>query len=250
MSREIFDEWVWRYEALVDWEKRLANEAPFYRELFAEIGVRSVLDAACGTGHHAEMFHSWGLRVEGADISAAMIDLCRSRLGESDTLRWVVRPFDHPSELPASFDAVVCVGNSLSLAPDDDTARRAVRAMLDSLRPGGGCVVQILNIWSLPDGPMVWQRIRRVRHEDGDHILAKGIHRAGTKAWIELLDLTFSESGLQSRPESTSLLGLEADELVCAARSAGASEVDTFGDYRRAAYDRAASQDLIVVCRK
>ncbi len=250
MSREVFDESAWRYEALVDWEKRLAHEAPFYRDLFAEVGVESVLDAACGSGRHAGMFHSWGLRVEGADISPGMIELCRARLGESDSLRWQVRPFDQPADPPASFDAVVCVGNSLSLAPDAETIQRAVRAMLESVRPGGVCVIQVLNIWSLPDGPMVWQKTRRVRHDGGDHVLLKGIHRSGRQAWIVVLDLTISRENVESSSESTCLEGIEAADLISAAKTAGASRVDTFGNYGRTAYNRDASPDLIMVCRK
>ena len=59
------------YEAMIDWPKRLAREEPFYRRWFERCGARSVLDVACGTGHHGAMFHRWGLRVEGADLSAA-----------------------------------------------------------------------------------------------------------------------------------------------------------------------------------
>jgi SAM-dependent methyltransferase len=62
------------YEALIDWPKRLAHEEAFYRRLFERVGARSVADVACGTGHHAAMFHSWGLRVEGSDISLQMIE--------------------------------------------------------------------------------------------------------------------------------------------------------------------------------
>ena len=42
------------YDALVDWPKRLANEEPFYRQLFERYNVKSVLDVACGTGHSGQ----------------------------------------------------------------------------------------------------------------------------------------------------------------------------------------------------
>ena len=59
MNADLFADLTDVYEAMVDWPKRLANEEPFYRRLFARIGARRVLDAACGTGHHASMFHAW-----------------------------------------------------------------------------------------------------------------------------------------------------------------------------------------------
>lgn len=250
MSADIFDEHSWRYEAMVDWPKRLANEAPFYRKLFADAGVRTVLDAACGTGQHAEMFHSWGLSVEAADVSEGMIERCRARVGTSDRLRWVVRSFDRPAEPTRTFDAVLCVGNSLSLASDMDTVHRAVRAMLDSTSSGGVCVIHVLNVWSLPDGPMLWQKTLRVRHAGRDHLLIKGIHRSGASVRIEVLDLTIDQPSPQRWSESTPLLPITADDLVSSAKAASASLVGTFGDYRHTPYDRATSPDLIAVCRK
>ena len=116
------------YDALVDWPRRLAIEEPFYRRLFEDAGVRRLLDAACGTGHHAAMFNSWGLHVEAADISPEMIDYCRTAHGKSESLRWVVRSFVEPAAAGV-FDAVVCVGNSISLVPDVETVNRAIGTM-------------------------------------------------------------------------------------------------------------------------
>ena len=149
------------YEAMIDWPKRLANEGPFYRRLFEQYGVRSVVDVACGTGRHAAMFHSWDLQVEGADLSPAMIDRARASFGEPAGLRWVVRGFDQPIAPESPFDAAVCVGNSLPLAPDMATVRQAIGEMLAAVRRGGLLVIHALNLWHLPDGPCVWQKCRR-----------------------------------------------------------------------------------------
>ncbi len=156
------------YEAMIDWPKRLAHEEPFYRRLFAEHGVRSVVDTACGTGRHAAMFHSWGLRVEGADVSPGMIDRARANFGEPARLRWVVRGFDEPIAPAEPFDAAVCVGNSLPLAPDIATAERAIGQMLAAVRRGGLLVVQALNLWRLPDGPCIWQKCRLATLNEGE----------------------------------------------------------------------------------
>lgn len=250
MPADIFDEHSWRYEAMVDWPRRLANEAPFYRRLFADVQANRVLDAACGTGHHAGMFHSWGLSVEGADISEEMIERCRARLGTSERLRWVVRSFDRPAEPPGTFDVVLCVGNSLSLAADMETVRQAVGAMLESARPGGLCVIHVLNAWSLPDGPMVWQKTVRIQHDGREHLLLKAIHRSGINIRVEVLDLTLDQPSPERWSESTPLLPITADDLISFAKAAGASQVEAFGDYRCTPYDRATSPDLIAICHK
>jgi SAM-dependent methyltransferase len=250
MGAEMFEDIAELYDALIDWPKRLANEEPFYRAMFEQHGVQRVLDVACGTGRHAAMFHSWGLQVEGADVSPAMIARCRAQFGESESLRWIVRAFDQPHTDAGSFDAVVCVGNSLALASDLETAERVIGAMLAALRQGGVCVLQVLNLWHLPDGPCVWQKCKRVTLQGAEHILVKGVHRTGQRGFVDLVDLTPSPAGVVPRYDSAAFLGLENDRLGRTVRQAGAAEVHCFGGFQRQAYDREQSQDLIVVIQK
>jgi len=308
----MFDDFADAYEAMIDWPKRLAHEGPFYRRLFDRLGAGSVIDVACGTGQHAAMFHSWGLRVDGADLSPAMIDRARSSFGQPRGLRWTVRGFDEPVEpvtaskgtVPFSsttasprcprklgqspaepFDAAVCVGNSLALAPDVATVERAIRQMLGAVREGGAIVVQVLNLWRLPDGPCVWQKCRRaalpasapddshkgtdvlfadkgshaVNHlpspssvppfSSGDVLILKGVHRCGDRGYVELI-VTDLSGNAAMRSEATPFLGLEASELDRMARTAGAKEVAIFGGYQDQPYDRQQSVDLLIVAEK
>jgi glycine/sarcosine N-methyltransferase len=237
------------YEAMIDWPKRLAYEEPFYRRLFERHGVRSVVDVACGTGRHAAMFHSWGLRVEAADQSAAMIDRARTTFSEPAGLRWVVRGFDQPVASIEPFDAAVCVGNSLPLAPDMATVQRAIGQMLAAVRRGGLIVVHALNLWHLPDGPCVWQKRRRATLSQGEVLILKGVHRCGTRGYVEVVAAGLTdEASLQH--DSTPFLGLEAAELESMARAAGASEIRLFGGYRDEPFDRQNSIDVIMVANK
>ena len=249
MSGEIFNDLTDVYEAMIDWPKRLAHEEPFYRRWFDRLGVASVVDVACGTGRHAAMFHSWGLRVEGSDLSPNMIDRARASFGEPDGLRWAVRGFDEPIGPAAPLDAVVCVGNSLALAPQAETAERAVREMLAAARPGGAVFVHLLNLWHLPDGPCVWQKCRRTTLPQGDVVILKGVHRCGSRGYVELL-VASPAGGTPLMSESVPLLGLEADELEQMALRAGAARVHCFGDYHEHRYDRAKSVDLLIVAEK
>jgi SAM-dependent methyltransferase len=238
------------YDALIDWPRRLEREAPFYRRLFEQHEVQSVLDAACGTGRHADMFHSWGLRVEGADVSPAMIAHCRGRWGEGDRLKWVVRPFDRPPERPAEFDAAICVGNSLAIVPDSRSAGDVLAAMIASLRPGGILVVQVLNLWRLAEGPTEWQKCKRLTDEQGDRILLKGIHRIAERGFVDVVSLSLGGNDVDSRFRTAMILGLEANELLATAERAGATDLRVFGDYQESPYDRERSQDLILVGRR
>ncbi len=249
MGQDTFDDWTDVYEAMLDWSKRLANEEPFYRELFDRCRARRVLDAACGTGRHAAMFHAWGLEVEGADVSPAMIARARSFAGQPAGLGWVVRGFGEPVETPANFDVAVCVGNSLALAPDLAAVEQALRTLLAAVRDGGFVVVQILNLWRLPNGPCVWQKCKRAVLGQDESLIVKGVHRCGSQGFVELV-VTRLAGEAKMRHESVSFLGLEAGELATMARQAGAKNVAMFGDYQRQLYSRDTSTDLLMVAEK
>jgi SAM-dependent methyltransferase len=237
------------YEALVNWPQRLAREEPFYRPLFAAHQVNRVLDVACGTGHHAAMFHRWGLSVEGADVSPAMIERARRQYGQSPDLRWAVRSFDQPSGAEGAFDAAICAGNSLALAADLPMVQQTINRMLAAVRPGGIALVHILNLWRLPDGPCVWQKCQRANLSEGEVLIVKGVHRCGRQGFVDLIVAGLTPP-TEMHTESIPLLGLEAEELEQIARAAGASHCEFCGGYQGEPYDHESSLDLILVASR
>jgi glycine/sarcosine N-methyltransferase len=248
-DNNVFDDSTEVFDELVDWPKRLANEEPFYRNLFARIGVRRLVDVACGTGRHAAMFHSWNMHVQAADISPSMIELARSRFGESPGLHWVVRGFDEPIESAERFDAALCVGNSLALARDVTVVQRVLQQMLAAVRNGGVAVVHVLNLWRLPDGPCVWHKCKRTTLPQGEVLLARGVHRCGSRGYVELIVAELT-GGVSMRGQSAQLLGLEAAELERMASQAGAGQVGVYGGYQGQPYDRQESVDLLIIAEK
>ena len=251
MSQTPFDDLTDVYEAMIDWPKRLGAEGPFFRRLFEEAGVRRVADVACGTGRHAQMFHSWGLEVEGCDISPNMIEHARKTFGAPEGLRWTVRGFDQPPGPPGSFDAVVCVGNSLALAPDRAAVSHALRGLLDATRPGGVVVVHVLNLWKLPPGPCVWQKIMTRTLAQGPALILKGVHRCNEEGFVELVVASVDADSAQSvRTHSAKFLGLRAADLGEVARERGASDIAFVGGHQGQPYDPDSSPDLIMVVRK
>lgn len=237
------------YEHLIDWPTRLAREEKFFRPLFERFGVRSVLDTACGTGQHGAMFHSWGLRVEGADIDPVMIEKARAAFGEPEGLTWRVRGFDEPVPPDRSFDAALCVGNSLSIAETPAAASAAVTAMLASVREGGLVLIQLLNHWRLKEGPSTWQKCMRVATSAGETIIVKGMHRSGSRVFLELLVLPLSED-CELKTSSIPLLCLDGAEVESMARDGGASSVELYGGYQGQPYEKESSVDLVMIARK
>jgi len=250
MPGRIFDDLTDVYESMIDWPKRLAHEEPFYRKLVDGCSARRVLDAACGTGRHAALLHSWGLEVEGADLSRAMLDRARANFGQPPGLHWVQRGFDQPVDTDPPFDLVLCVGNSLPLAPDRATIGRAIRELLLALRPDGRLVVQILNLWRLPDGPCQWQKCQRATLPQGAVVIIKGVHRSGDQGFVDLLVIDPAQSPPALQSDTGTLVALGREELEQMARQAGARQVNFYGGYHDEPYAAATSIDLVMVAIK
>ena len=209
-----------------------------------------MLDVACGTGHHAAMFHSWALRVEAADISPRMIKRARSNFGEPTGLRWVVRGFDEPTQAVEPFDLVLCVGNSLALATDLATVERAIERNTARGPPGGAVVIQTLNLWRLPDGPCTWRELPASGVlPQGQSLVVKGVHRCGDRGYVELI-VTVCSGDVAMRTESVAFLGLQAAELKQVLRRNSVAQVTVFGGYQEQPYEPSKSVDLLIVARK
>lgn len=110
--------------------------------------AKTVLDCACGTGVHLAALGSRGYKVTGSDASRAMLDRARERLVGLELEVPLVRA--EWSRLPAAiddtFDAVICVGNSLPLAGGDEDTLEALEGMYSMVSPGGMLVIQNRNM--------------------------------------------------------------------------------------------------------
>jgi SAM-dependent methyltransferase len=249
MNTNLFNQLTDIYESMIDWPKRLAAEGPSYRHWFQQAGVKRVVDAACGTGHHAVMFHGWDLEVEAADLSPAMIQRAKASFGEPAGLHWTVRGFEEPIPAAGSWDAVICVGNSLALATGTAMVQTAIARMMEALRPGGILIVQVLNLWRLPDGPCVWQKCVHTRLPQGDVLILKGVHRCDQRGYVELI-VADPNGGAILAHESPQFLGFYEAELGEWMHRAGAAEVQYFGGYAEQPFDRDTSVDLVMVGSK
>ena len=243
-----FDVLAEAYEAMIDWDKRLANEAPLYRRIIEQVGAASVIDAACGTGRHAAMFADWGMKTEGADVNAKMIDHCRSRYADKPGLSFTTRSFLEPAAEPA--DAVICVGNSLALVGSLSEVDSAITALCASVRPGGAIVLHVLNLLSREEGPVRWDKCTRTTLSSGDALIIKGTHRAGRQGYVDFLLTDLSVTPPRLTADNVRFLLLERAPLEAECRRGGCDTVEVYGNYRFDPFNSATSSDLIIVGRK
>jgi SAM-dependent methyltransferase len=150
-----------------------------------------VLDCAAGTGPVAVGLALRGFDVVATDASGAMVERTRRLAAEHGAdVRAEIRTWEQLAGAgwAAAFDAVLCVGNSLTHAAGRPARRAALRAMADVLRPGGLLAVTSRN----------WQLIRDrgSRLDVGERLVVRGgraglaIHRwALADGWDERCEL-------------------------------------------------------------
>ncbi|MFW9916349.1 MAG: class I SAM-dependent methyltransferase, partial [Candidatus Thorarchaeota archaeon] len=141
------------YDLLVDWDKRLKNELPFFRDLLGDGGGKDILDLACGSGRHVLELAKLGHKVTGIDADPAMIELAQAISSESPKLanqiEFAVNSFEDlkndSSAVSGPFNCIICIGNSLSLLSAQDTLGQVVTAFSNRLTASGMLITHIIN---------------------------------------------------------------------------------------------------------
>lgn len=250
----IFNDFSEAYDVMFPWEEREQAERHYYGELFARSRAASVLDCACGTGRHAVLFARLGLRTAASDLSPEMVEAARKlalesgvqlelRTGSFTELSRMFQPSEH-------FDAVVCVGNSLTLAPTDEDVALAVREMHGRLASGGIAVINIFN----------WDKLLR----------EKVRIMPASRGMLGERDLTFlrvfygDEEGVRLQIVVMERRGNEVDTTVLTARQrpvgperlgrylreAGFVRVEWYADQQQTPFDPERSNQVWIVAHK
>jgi SAM-dependent methyltransferase len=247
-----FDAFQPYYDLMVNWEHRLAFEAPFFQRVFSSAKARRVLDCACGTGHHVRLFARWGLEAVGTDLAPAMIEDARRQTGgEFAKVRFEVADFrDLPKRFDQPFDAVICTGNSLALVDSRDGLRQAVAGMYEILAPGGVAVIHTLNYAVIPEGQNLYEgpRVRAV--DDREILFLKVVRKQRQHCELDIVVLEKQAGEWKKMEMHARAWALEQAELKTIATEAGFVRLQFYGGYDPKPFDPAASRDMILVARK
>lgn len=125
-----------------DWSAEANDVIRLIRFRFPE--AASMLDVACGTGAHLEIFADAFQHAEGLEISDAMRDLALHRLPDITVHRGDMSDF----KLDRTFDAVACLFCAIAYLGTVERMRDAVRCMADHVVPGG---VIVIEPWWFPE---------------------------------------------------------------------------------------------------
>jgi len=236
------------YDRFVNWEGRLAQELPFLERLFTSHGVVRVLDAACGTGHHAIALARRGYQTMGVDLSPAMIEQARKNAAAAGAqVSFAVAGFGGLAALGQSFDAVLCLGNSLPHLLAEYALAEALRDFAAVLHPGGLLIIQNRNF------DRVWRERERFigpqscREGEREWVFVRFYDFHETTVTFNMIRLQRSGGAWTQDVESTELRPIFRDELAAALGAAGFFQTAFHGGYDGSPFDPAHSNDLIAV---
>ena len=146
-KQEYVHSFVRKWDELIDWEARATSEGDFFINLLKERGVKRVLDVATGTGFHSIRLLKAGFDVTCADGSPEMLAQAFENARQAGFImqtihadwRWLSR------DIHTKFDAVICLGNSLTHIFAEPDRRKALAEFYAALRHDGVLVLDQRN---------------------------------------------------------------------------------------------------------
>lgn len=243
--KDLYEKFAYDYDEFGPIEEYLGDEKTFLNKIFSEHGVRNVLDCACGTGQHLLMLAQSGYKVWGSDYSKSMLEVARKNLQERNysiplrqcDFRFLEQAFD------ITFDAIVCLTNSLPHLHTDEDLLTALRSMKNRLNKNGLLVLTQGTTHftlSLPSIEVV------VNRPDFSRIFVK--ERNDRFQIIHVLDLFHSAQRLESNQYDIVYRILLDEDYRRLLPQAGFTNIRIYGDYDMNSYDN-NSWRLIVVAQ-
>lgn len=145
-----YDELAAHYDQIFeDWEASIRRQAAVLTSILnRECGNKRpirVLDCACGIGTQSLGLAMNGFDVTGCDVSSGAVQRARSEASKRGlrVLFLVANMVQLSSILESSFDAVICIDNSLPHLETDEELFEAAQQAYGKLRPGGSFIGSI-----------------------------------------------------------------------------------------------------------
>lgn len=216
------DDFVARWDQLIDWDMRAKGEGRFFTGLAHRAGAKKVLDAATGTGFHAIHFAKAGFEVTALDICPNMIARAEHNAKTMNVpFQGMVADWrDMANAEPDQYDMILCLGSSFPHLLDSEERRAVMKTFARLLVPGGKLVLDQRN----------FDAIRA-----GTYANPSKLYYAGTRVKVspslENGLCTFEYVFSDGAAFHLSVADLSLDEMQNLFLGAGFSHLQTFGDF-------------------
>lgn len=247
------------YRRVIAWPERLVREKPLFERLFASAPDRSVLDLGCGTGEHAFLFASFGMRVTGVDLSEEQIRAARETAEDL-----VERPRFLSGDLRGldallgddRFGAAVCIGNTIPHLQTPADLDLFLGGLARHIQPGAPFLLQLLNYRRILDAKVRALPVNvRPGEREGEEIVFLRLMTPQPDGSLLFHPTTLRYTASAETPleivssRSVRLHPWTLEELEPALLSSGFSIDERWGGMRSERYSAAESPDLVLVAR-
>lgn len=255
----MYDQFSKVYDRFVNWEERLSHELPFLVSKLGNVNHASnqtatILDAACGTGHHIIALKDNGFDVIGADISSNMVEIAQHNANKSGfTIPFKQAEFGKLSETfgDKRFDGLLCLGNSLPHCLDDEALSETLSDFRTVMRPGGKLIIQNRNFDQVIKMKNRWMGPQSYQERGKSWIFIR-FYDFDPDGLITFNILILSKQGeedYQQRVISTRLQPLLKYELIRALEITGFVDLELYGDLQGSAFDKEKSGNLVITAQ-
>ncbi len=254
MENSMYDALSSDYDRFVNWPSRLAIELPFILEKLQQFNARQVLDVATGTGMHAIALAQLGFSTIGADNSAGM--LARARMNATSagvSTRFELAGFGKLADTfgSQSFDALLCLGNSLPHMLSRPELDKAAADFAACLKPGGLLLVQNRNFDAVVGNHDRWMEPQSYSEAETEWIFQRFYDfEPGGLVIFNMVTLKRSAGGnWVQQVTSSSLRPILKDELMDSLTTAGFTRLTPYGDMTGSDFDPETSPNLVLLAR-
>ena len=213
---------VW--DDLINWEARAASEGDFFIHLLKERGARRVLDVATGTGFHSVRLLRAGFDVVSSDGSPEMLARAFANAKQCGYIlqtihadwRWLSR------DVHMKYDAVICLGNSLTHLFSERDRRKALAEFYAALTHDGILILDQRNYDGMLDHGF---KSKHVYYYCGENVKAEPEHVDEGLARFRYVFPDGTKYHLNMFP-------LRKDYTRSLMRQVGFQQVHTYGDFQ------------------
>jgi len=148
---------TWHYGLVAQWWAEFNLERPeilYFQELIGQYG-QPVLDLACGTGRLLLPYLRLGLDVDGCDLSADMLALCREKAAREGFAPTLLQQPMHALQPPRLYRTVVLCG-AFGLGGSVENDQEALCRIFQALEPGGALLLDLYLPYQQADEWQYW----------------------------------------------------------------------------------------------
>ena len=232
----------------IDWDKRRAGENGFLLGQLKHFNCKKVFDSCLGDGADSIYLLKEGFDVVSNDLDKLFIEKAQKHAKQA-RIELDITEIDwldiKKNFKPESFDAVTCLGNSLTYLFKREDQAKALKNFWFLLKKGGILIVDERNYQYLLD--------KKDEILNGEFCYSKKYVYCGDKVHGEPIEISEDKVRMEYTDERTGKKGylmlypFKRDELLNLLKETGFSKIEQYSDYKKGLNQEADFYQYVVV---